>query len=1725
MEFLDFLEAYQPPFSHSFAIICLLLSHLQVLGYLVKADNRDYWEPKLAFFSNILFFSNFTHFLQLFNSDLLTEIVFFLVQVLVFLSFLFFFLLLLAKRLANIPDLLKNRLIQGFLKLFAMFLNMFIWVFVLPILELYTAIDQCQNNKGFCLETYAKFLSVINIIFACCIAILVLWANRAHSFIEKGHLRMNFTAAEGVSVVLRVFLACFFYIFQQNAKVLIHLLVLGIFLVSAYNYYHSQAFSDEILSASYVFFIGNGVIICLYYIFKDFTNILSQRNLFYSLMMAMLYISKLSIKTALKSRNSLLQSDFQNLRTLALSLSSFYSFFIQKQVSNRSDFLFNGVLRNHVSKCHDPHCPVKIEQFLAFENTSVGDQNKIINEFVAKAFSNAFHLKKTRQSAEFEPLLLRFGSFITYHNTNPIHAFLDLEKVFSLNKSPSFYFKSIVKSLEKSLKEYIKDYDKKSKEKALLESKEMDVMTFAMMHKVKKRLNKDFVALLKEKVKFWEEFRDGFGSYDELFRGVDKMNTKVMKMNEFLKKTLKYSQKSLAYRLFPLKYLSILSCVFMNHLNEGVKIEDEIEKLRKREASFRKDILNSTSFFEDNVLFLQASFLDPEGFILESSKTPKLAQIFGYSLEELKSMRTIVDFMPHIFKTTHRQFIRNYINKNRNAKSQEKPRIETYAIDKSGFVFAAKLYLGHCFDYQNDFVFQSAIIKPRSEQHLMLIDETGDIQGMTCSFFGSIEHEVKEFTVKDLYLLNAYALIPALEEVIEKNKGFKDETVVRVRNKLGFLYIPNNLKEIVEIMKVKAKDDEEAKTARSFRSYTSSKSQKTDRSNRETKNSKNSKFLTKLFQTNNNLSQEFKNVIQRKYANGTLRCYEIMKELIDYKECRRLKINFDLCFAFHSTSETEKLKYCTLLIQRLSAASPKRDNPNPHNQIPSYMESKSQSFVETVDINKDPTLIIDSEIKSGFINMPPVNVFEFREPHTPTSSAQGPDRLFTTDPAEMITSQAKGVVVGEVSLNVPRTGGLPIVKSPITNSQIINELGSSNEERPRKEEDSLVESSNSQKAQAENEGKANVGRTSNEKIYDAQDLSSQSSSLSSLKKTYAIFNMMNIIQKHVPQSLLAVFFSRISEIVFILIFCIYILLLSKQYIYSFYFPLEGGLVNFSDIFNAYALSTTILFQNDLTTNNLSQINRNSVYYQVFKVNMKESFEVLQARLEEERKKPTEHQYQSFFKTTSMNVTNLILPKFEQKSFKGFMDKVTELSHEVYSLDPQILDNMESEYFISNFLPFNNKIEDLTNLVWVEFGSTNLTIFDSIQLLLILFVVFLFLLKFFEFYQLEVFYQHLVKIVNIFLRTNHSEAINEVLIGNETMKQISEEAHSFLGLNYAELLLNRKAIKVQEEDVNSNRAKAQELERKNKKRKKNVHLSTVKRNSMKPLSRLPRLMFSAFSYILIFCFLFFNYFYYSIVNDQILQLIDISEFFQNLYTLPSGIIAEKQLIIREKLFQNQFSSEVNKEQRIKELYDKLKFNTMDLDNSNKKFPQYTLFAIDQINKAAFTNLISGNICDVLSAAGVITDIENPFCESIYDGVFKKGILSVNNIFVNTINIHSGILNPNNTNITDDLRQFLKDESVAEDVCAIIYINQAMQLFYDDLQQYYQNGMLTQQSNLQIMSIVTTVIMGGSFIVVIWWYLSFCKRLYRSITMTLSMIPYDRLINDEQTVFLIKRFGKD
>ena len=91
------------------------------------------------------------------------------------------------------------------------------------------------------------------------------------------------------------------------------------------------------------------------------------------------------------------------------------------------------------------------------------------------------------------------------------------------------------------------------------------------------------------------------------------------------------------------------------------------------------------------------------------------------------------------------------------------------------------------------------------------------------------------------------------------------------------------------------------------------------------------------------------------------------------------------------------------------------------------------------------------------------------------------------------------------------------------------------------------------------------------------------------------------------------------------------------------------------------------------------------------------------------------------------------------------------------------------------------------------------------------------------------------------------------------------------------------------------------------------------------------------------------------------------------------------------------------------------------------------------------------------------------------------------------------------INEELLTFLKLETVADDIAATSFINQALKIFYTILNKYYQDAMLKQQENLKIMLIITTFFLGGGLLAIIVGYMRYCKRLYRNITLTLSMIP--------------------
>lgn len=173
-------------------------------------------------------------------------------------------------------------------------------------------------------------------------------------------------------------------------------------------------------------------------------------------------------------------------------------------------------------------------------------------------------------------------------------------------------------------------------------------------------------------------------------------------------------------------------------------------KIFQRDLSNQQeDVLSSKSLFSEKVTVLQASFLALDGKILDSSKTLKVAKYFGYSLQELKDIKTVKSLMPQILATNHDSFVSSFINKSQNNSHKI---ISSYALDKSGFIFSSKVYKSKHFSSLNDLIFSSAIMNTSQEnEQLLLLDQNGVCQGISgfnADFVVDTERRRKSFPSK-----------------------------------------------------------------------------------------------------------------------------------------------------------------------------------------------------------------------------------------------------------------------------------------------------------------------------------------------------------------------------------------------------------------------------------------------------------------------------------------------------------------------------------------------------------------------------------------------------------------------------------------------------------------------------------------------------------------------------------------------------------------------------------------------------------------------------------------------------------------------------------------------------------------------------------------------------------------------------------------------------------------
>lgn len=282
------------------------------------------------------------------------------------------------------------------------------------------------------------------------------------------------------------------------------------------------------------------------------------------------------------------------------------------------------------------------------------------------------------------------------------------------------------------------------------------------------------------------------------------------------------------------------------------------------------------------------------------------------------------------------------------------------------------------------------------------------------------------------------------------------------------------------------------------------------------------------------------------------------------------------------------------------------------------------------------------------------------------------------------------------------------------------------------------------------------------------------------------------------------------------------------------------------------------------------------------------------------------------------------------------------------------------------------------------------------------------------------------------------------------------------------------------------------------------------------------------------YFFGTYYFWTQTNTNILKLIELNNNFNDLYTFTTTDLCNQCFLVREMIYPDleyQESKETNQIHSTRLVY----FDTRYRDRLNKlkgfvaNLPSLAITAQQMISDADFDTLLNGDLCRILKERNKIQVGQMSFCKSVFNGALNRGIFSAMNEFTlylsNQKNI-SAIINESNQTALQkkqkDVFAYLKNRLHTDVIITDFYISECVYMIYTFISDYH-SMVLYQQ--IEKMKVFLWVFCGGDamlmiFISVIAW--KFLCKIYRNVAWSMAIIPFEKIANDEQTIFLLKKF---
>ena len=915
---LEVLESHSSDslLSRFLNIFCLICYFFQSLSYLVQISFN--YEEKRDFFFDCFYYTNFANFLTIFKSRELVIVVYAGVITIIFVFFIYLSFIVLLKIYFKVNW--KSKL---FFKIgntiAANFFRLYFWILLVPFLEILVNPFNCKSGSflhcGDELPQILWVLSGFSIVLSIILGLFHLLINYDYKFLDFMEIRIGLNVLSLASFIIRCMFPLASILIGQNDYVLI--LLLHLFAVLNFvNYIETFPIRSSSMSSFYFSSILSFEVVVIIVTFWKYFGVLVEESIIYLIMFGWVFSFKMGWNYLFRRRMSIFLSNFSYPGLIDYELEELFYLINNTSESSNNFFLLSGILQIHAKVCTNPMCKLKSKTMKKFETLPLIKKIRIVDSFIIQRFKKEIEQQSKFKTRENEKLVFKYISYLITSHCNTSKTFYETQKIRLLYTSRSFLGEILLAGLFRQVEKNIRDIER---EKAISQRKNLDqsleVSSFFRINRQKVALELNLNKLLETKINFWENYKDGFKSYDditkELFRFFKQANSFRQQIEELLYQPVLQHKKITLFR-----FMSIYHCIVLNQLSEALSFEEQIETIRKRFLHVDKQALSPLVFLSENLVTCEASFLNSDGTILESSKNEKLAKFFGYSIHDVKLLKNVCVLMPQFIAENHTNLIFRRFRQTRKEQISSELEILTHAADKQGFLFPVKLFISSCFHYAEDYVINTGIMRLQEHGYEeVFIGPSGDVLGYNREFFEFFHQNFQKLDSKQLQGLYLYSLMPRLEEILEKEEIFKDQKTIAIRNQIVSLTIPDHLIDIIELMsyfkmECEELDNNNSKNGSRAGNLSSLNTFRTNRSTFSNNQNKSRTLLSKkqnkdlMIRVNNFLNklesfQSKREMIMSLFQDHTITSKNLMTNLVENQSGLRLICTLDLNFKYY----------------------------------------------------------------------------------------------------------------------------------------------------------------------------------------------------------------------------------------------------------------------------------------------------------------------------------------------------------------------------------------------------------------------------------------------------------------------------------------------------------------------------------------------------------------------------------------------------------------------------------------------------------------------------------------------------------------------------------------------------------------------------------------------------------------------------------------------------------